>query len=885
MFRTFVSILAASVVLSAQTMATPQRIAGVPPSTWPIGDGGPATSALLTPSALAWDRSGNLLIADWRNQRIRRLMADGTISTVIPYLTNGVYGMAVDSHGNLYTSVAPASVSDQAHIFEWAPNGSMTETQSPGTMDVSPGIAIDAADNLYITDNAFGTGGFVWKRSPSGTAVKIAGSGAGGVAGNSGPALQVTLGGPHALTFDSAGNLLIVDFSGILRLNPDGTLTRFAQGWEPLRAAGAPDGSVYFVGDYYGIQRWTAAGGVVQFAGTEQQSFSDGCALSGGQRMAKYASMSPADLLLDGAGRLYFADDFIDSGDSGWFYSYTQGRIRRIDPDGSIRTVAGTGSMPPESAPGGPALQAIFHNPEALAVDSGGDVFFAESGSNRVQEVTAGGQFLTVAGTDSPPAGDDSACYSPTGSDVLSGPKGVAVDAAGNLYISDTGNNRILRRTPDGAIATIAGTGTQGETGDGGPAIDAEISSPTSIAVKPDGSIYFVTSFELRRIRTDGVIETPVAPPGIASIAVGLDGNLILGGTDVYKETPGGFYALLRSIGVMAADSSGAIYGPSSDGLTRVSANCGSSTVTFPRGAISQFPQGLANDSQGNIYLTADNSVWRVAAISPPATDTPSVSLNSPGVYNAASNLTVVVSVSQGPFSPPINYAVNDAITGNEILRITGVCMGPLVSVAGSVSGGSLPTALSGTEVRVNGVAAPLLSVQSEEIMAIAPQGISSVGQASIVVVNQGASYSAQLSASPAVPGIFVTKGTQAAAIDQNGSMNGPAHPAAPGSVISLYLTGAGQTNPPSADGVPPSVPLQLALPVTVQVGGVPAEVVYAGTAPGLAGVAQIDVRIPAATAASRAVPIAVSVGGNSRDQAVTIAVDSTASRGPGRRP
>jgi uncharacterized protein (TIGR03437 family) len=516
-------------------------------------------------------------------------------------------------------------------------------------------------------------------------------------------------------------------------------------------------------------------------------------------------------------------------------------------------------------------------------------VFFAESGSNRVQEVTAAGQFLTVAGTDSPPAGNDPACYSPTGSDVLSGPKGVAVDAAGNLYISDTGNNRILRRTPDGAIATIAGTGTQGETGDGGPAIDAEISVPTSIAVKPDGSIYFVTAGALRRIGSDGVIETPVAPQGIASIAVGLDGNLILGGTDVYKETPGGFYALLRSIGVMAADSSGAIYGPSPDGLTRVSANCGESTVTFPPGAISQFPQGLANDSQGNLYLTADNSVWRVAAISAPATDRPSVGLDSPGIYNAASNLTAWVSVpSQDPFNPlPTEYPVNDAVTGNEILRITGVCMGPLVPVAGSVSGGSLPTALSGTEVLVNGVAAPLLSVQSEEIMAIAPQGISSVGQASIVVVNQGATYSAQLSASPAVPGIFVTKGTQAAAIDQNGSMNGPSHPAAAGSVISLYLTGAGQTNPPSADGVPPSAPLQLALPVTVEVGGVPAEVLYAGTAPGLPGVAQIDVRIPAATGASRAVAIEVSVGGNSRDQAVTIAVDSTPSRAParGRRP
>ncbi len=148
-----------------------------------------------------------------------------------------------------------------------------------------------------------------------------------------------------------------------------------------------------------------------------------------------------------------------------------------------------------ELPPGGLALQAIFHNPEALAVDSSGNVFFAESGANRVQEITAAGQFLTVAGSDSAPPGEDAACYSPAGADVLSAPSGVAVDAAGNLYISDTGRHRILRRTPEGTIATIAGTGTPGQTGDGGPAVDAEISSPASIALKPDGSIYFVTYF------------------------------------------------------------------------------------------------------------------------------------------------------------------------------------------------------------------------------------------------------------------------------------------------------------------------------------------------------------------------------------------------------
>ncbi len=875
MLRALVVILAEAAALQAQITVSPQRIAGVPPSAWPIGDGGPATDALLTPTALAWDRSGNLLIADSRNQRVRRLASDGTISTVFTQ-TGSMYSMAVDSKGNLYTSVAAATVTDQPQLLEWAPNGSVTVIQSPGTMQVPPGIAIDAADNLYITDQAAEGGGFVWKLTPQGAAVKVAGYAVvGGIPGSSGPALQVTLGGPHALSFDSSGNLLIADWAGILRLNPDGTLTRFVGDWTwPVKIAGAPDGSVYFTSDYYGIQRWTAAGGVVQFAGTQQQDFSDGCALSGGQRVAKYASMDPADLLVDPVGRLFFADDFIDPYDPTSIYSFSAGRVRRIDPDGSIRTVAGSGNMPPETPPGGPASQAIFHNPEVLAVDSDGNVFFAESSANRVQEITAAGQYLTVAGTDSAPAGEDPACYPSTG-DVLSSPKGVAVDAAGNLYISDTGNNRILLRSPEGVLTTIAGTGTAGNTGDGGLATAAEISGPTSIAVTPDGSIYFVAAYTLRRIESNGILDTPAAPQFVGFVAAGLDGNLILDGQYLYKETPGGvFYGLRAAGGVMATDPNGAVYFPGGYGMTRVSANCNVADVAFASATPIPLPQGLANDSQGNLFATADDSVWRIAAIAPPAIDAPAVALDDPGVFNAASNLTVTVNVQQGWPSEGYSYEENDAITGNEIVRLTGGCLGPLAPVEGSFSGGGLPTTLAGTQVLFNGVAAPLVSVQALEILAIAPQAVASQGQATVTVENQGVAASAELSAATAVPGIFVNAGTQAAAINQDGTVNGPDHPAPVGSIISLFLTGAGVTNPPALDGVPPSQPLPpLALPVTVQVEGLPAQVLYAGAAAGLPGVAQINVQIPAGAAGSGAAAIQVAVGGYSRDQAVTIAV------------
>jgi len=298
----------------------------------------------------------------------RRMTPGGVISTLLNQ--DGVVSMAVDSKGNLYVSVFPNSYTDRAHIFEFSPAGfspvgSKAEIPNPGSSGIAPAIAIDAADNLYITDQPADGGGFVWKRSPSGSVQKIAGkAGPAGLPGQGGPALEVTLAGPHALAFDRSGSLLIADFDGVLRLNPDGTLVRLFGRWRPQRIAPAADGSIYFIGGYYGISRWSAADGVTSFVGTQQSGFSDGCALSGGKRIAKYATFDPSDhLVFDTGGRLYVADNGFDASDPGRFYSYTAGRIRRIDPDGSIRTVAGTGSMPHESASGGPAIGAIYHNP------------------------------------------------------------------------------------------------------------------------------------------------------------------------------------------------------------------------------------------------------------------------------------------------------------------------------------------------------------------------------------------------------------------------------------------------------------------------------------------------------------------------------------------
>lgn len=219
------------------------RIAGVDKSRWPLGDGGPATEAVIDPTALAWDRDGNLLIADRVHQRIRKRTPDGRISTFFdgaPIQLGSVYSMAVDSNNVLYLSeVAEFAPS---RLLRIDPTGATTIIAPPGNRSSPSALLFDKSDYLYLTDQD----GFVWKRAPNGIAGKIAGTGRLEAAGASGlPAGELTLVGPHALTWDLAGNLLICDWSGILRLNSDGTLTRIVPAYGPSRIAVGHDGRIY----------------------------------------------------------------------------------------------------------------------------------------------------------------------------------------------------------------------------------------------------------------------------------------------------------------------------------------------------------------------------------------------------------------------------------------------------------------------------------------------------------------------------------------------------------------------------------------------------------------------------------------------------------------
>ncbi len=191
-------------------------------------------------------------------------------------------------------------------------------------------------------------------------------------------------------------------------------------------------------------------------------------------------------------------------------------RIRRVAPDGTISTVAGNGSRG-FSGDGGPATKAQLYSPQDVAVGPDGSLFIADRRNNRIRRVTRDGTIATMAGSGGM-AGGFSGDGGPATLALLDITTGVTVGHDGTMFVADYDNHRVRRVTPDGTITTVAGSGgvewnSGGFDGDGGPAIEARLDRPRDVAVGPDGSLYIGDSQNLRVRR--------VAPGGLSTTASG----------------------------------------------------------------------------------------------------------------------------------------------------------------------------------------------------------------------------------------------------------------------------------------------------------------------------------------------------------------------------
>jgi sugar lactone lactonase YvrE len=247
------------------------------------------------------------------------------------------------------------------------------------------------------------------------------------------------------------------------------------------------------------VRKVTTAGIITTIAGTGKAGYGgDGRAATGAQ--LKY----PTDVAVDDAGDVYVTD-------------YRNSRIRKITTSGTISTVAGNGTIG-VAGDGGPAYAAQLHDPAGIAVDADGNLYIADKYNYRVRKIDRQGMIMTVAGNGYAGwEGDRGAATNAR----LNNPTGVTVDADGYIYIADRGNHCIRKVTPKGIITTIAGIGVQGFSGDDGPATAAKMNQPASVTVDKMGNVYVIDlgNNRIRKIDQNGVISS------IAGGAVGPGGD------------------------------------------------------------------------------------------------------------------------------------------------------------------------------------------------------------------------------------------------------------------------------------------------------------------------------------------------------------------------
>jgi hypothetical protein len=437
-----------------------------------LGDGGPAIHAALSdPAGVAVDGSGNLLIADLHDERIR----------VVAESTGTFYGVAMTA-GDIYTVAGDGTV---------GASGDGGPAVSAG-LDAPSGVAVDGSGNLVIADPgsirvrvvAAGTGTFYGKAMTAGDIYTVAGEGRNGTHGDGRPATTAQF-ETDSLNVDGAGDILIAD----------------------------PEGRVWLVAGRTGtlFGRAMTAGDIYQVAGIGHEGYSGdgGPAIEAGLN-------TPLGVTADAAGNLVITDSEnfrirVVAAKTGTFY----GRAMTL---GDIYTVAGDGTAG-FSGDGGPATSAELNVPFGVTLDAAGNIVFADSSNNRVRVVAEGtgefyGQSMT-AGDIYTVAGDSTAGFSgdggPATSAELNNPSSVRLDGAGNLVIADTGNNRIRvvaegtgefygQSMTGGDIYTVAGDGTGGYAGDGGPATSARLNSPPGAAVDAAGNL-LIADNENQRVR------------------------------------------------------------------------------------------------------------------------------------------------------------------------------------------------------------------------------------------------------------------------------------------------------------------------------------------------------------------------------------------------
>ncbi len=559
-------------ITPARVVTTIAGLAGVTGT----ADGVGRAARFNNPYALAVDSAGNLYVADSDNHTIRKITPAGAVTTMA-----GSAGTA----------------------------GSADGTGSAAQFNAPAGVAVDGTGNVYVADYTNYT---VRKISPGGVVTTIAGQA--GVYGSvNGTGTAALFSGPSGVAVDGSGNVFVTDdanctirkitAAGVVSTpagrvgfigSADGSSTTARFNY-PSGISVTSAGTVYIADEYNHTIRKLIGTAVTTLAGVVANSGS----VDGTASAARF--YSPAGVALDSATNLYVAD----SGNH---------TIRKITPAGVSTTLAGLAGF--GGSTNGAGSTARFRDPSGVALDSFNNVYVADSANHAIRKVTAAGDVTTFAGLPGTPGnanGNTTARFRLPGA--------VAVDTAGSVYVADTGNHTIRKITSGGVVSTLAGlAGTAGAVDATGTA--ARFSSPAGVAVDGSFNVY-VTDYgnsTVRKITSGGVVTTLAGlagasgdTDGIGSAArfdspqgVVLDsaGNLLVsdeGYHNIRKITPAG---VVTTVGG-GSDHSGNADGTGAD-------------------ARFYYPEGMAIDAAGNLYV-ADYGNSTIRKGTPPCLDAPTI--------------------------------------------------------------------------------------------------------------------------------------------------------------------------------------------------------------------------------------------------------------------
>jgi len=803
------------------------------------GDQGPAVRAQLnSPYGVALDGSGNLYVAEFGNARVRRVAADGTITTVAAGARfAGPRNVAVDGQGNLYV----ADHSDH-RVYRISPAGQISPVAGTGAagfngdgpalavrLNFPAGLAVDRAGALYIADS----GNKSVRRLFNGQLTTVLGPNTGNLG------LEI----PVGVAVDGNGNLYVADSqrNRVFRLAASGAITTVA-GAEPALEGPVRDVAVSGSGVIYfssGRRVMRVNGATVPVPVAGDGTF--GVPADGVLAAQSYLA-SPIGLALDDQGNLYVAEE-------------SSRRVRRIDRAGIIQTVAGGGTAA-SLGDGGLAVNGRLVDPVAVAADSLTGLRIADYLGFRIRGVLPSGILYTLAGNGEPGLTGDGG---PAQSAQVNRPRGLALDREGNLYFADSLNHRVRRILRNGFIETVAGNGVRGYGGDYGAARQAHLNAPLGVAVDGAGNVYIADSgnHAIRRVNPAGVIVT-LAGTGAqgfsgdggqgalaqlnapAAVAVDAAGNLVIADTFNHR------IRLLSAAGVITTIGGDGVAGFAGDGGAALEARF--------RG-----PSSVVIDAAGNI-LVADLGNHRIRRLSRALAALP-----------PAEQMVELVVMNAASFR-------SGALAPGTLVSIFGAGIGPENSAGAALNGsGAVGTKLAGAEVRFDGTPAPILFANRDQINVQAPYAIHGRFHTQMEVLLEGRVRGRiWVPVAASSPALFtLDRGLgQAVAVNQDGTLNGAGSPALRGSVMTLYATGGGLTEPGGQAGVPARAPLpRPLLEVRVLIGTREAEILYAGAAPGFVGLLQINVRLPGLFSPPGVLPVTVFVGEQGSQSGVTVAL------------